>query len=707
MIRIVEWAIANSLTVALLAPVVFLVGHLSKQPAVRHGLWILLLIKLITPPLVPVDVKIPDLFQATTPAVDAAPVSDAATLVPASPSRGALLITPSSPSKAGASDHVMIARRDHAAATTDIPVLPLPDATPAPAARSVAPTIPPVPSVFWPAAARAMLLAWLVGTMVCFVVQGSRLVWFTRRLKRAAYRSAALEEEMQSVLETLEGTGKSRSPRVLMVNGVVSPMLWGVGRRATILFPAELHSQLQPEARKTLLLHELAHYHRGDSWVRVLEFVNIILFWWHPVTWWSRREIESSEEECCDQWVMGRTASSPRCYAEALLDTIDFLCERHPLAPPVSSGLGNPRELRGRLVKIMRGPGEATITAAGRVLLALVLVGLPIQPQALASLGGSFRDVLLAGADKEDFRLDAAPPSLLTRATEPVSTQAVPSSAASPVVPQKRSGSHEWAVASSKDGRFQIRARTGKRVDLVDQLKGRTVPLTDWNIASTVFLPGRDEFVTGGFDRQIRLWDAVSGTIRSTFGESSEAVLSVAAAADGRQIAAGSRGGEVTVYGTADLSMEGSWTFEVPVNSVRFSPAGDRLLVSLGGWRSESPGELAVIDLASGDVASRIRLDRPVGIAEFSADPEIAATGGWDGRIDFVRLDSGRSVASVVRPKDIVSAGAFSQDTSVFPGAGIEESRQDGAHLALEGMRRLLGSKVEGVAPAARPAAER
>ena len=28
------------------------------------------------------------------------------------------------------------------------------------------------------------------------------------------------------------------------------------------------------------------------------------LFWWHPVVWWARREMEAAEEECCDAWVV-------------------------------------------------------------------------------------------------------------------------------------------------------------------------------------------------------------------------------------------------------------------------------------------------------------------------------------------------------------------------------------------------------------------
>ena len=49
MVRLLEWAIANSLLVLLLAPICLLVGRSVRSPAFRHGLWILLLIKQLTP----------------------------------------------------------------------------------------------------------------------------------------------------------------------------------------------------------------------------------------------------------------------------------------------------------------------------------------------------------------------------------------------------------------------------------------------------------------------------------------------------------------------------------------------------------------------------------------------------------------------------------------------------------------------------------
>ncbi len=123
-------------------------------------------------------------------------------------------------------------------------------------------------------------------------------------------------------------------PRVTVVDCLVSPMLWGVGQGAQMIFPARLVKRLSSSELDSLLLHELAHYWRGDHYVRVLELACHILYWWNPLVWLARRQIEAVEEQCCDAWVLQRQRGTRHCYAEALLTTIDFLCERPLVVRP-------------------------------------------------------------------------------------------------------------------------------------------------------------------------------------------------------------------------------------------------------------------------------------------------------------------------------------------------------------------------------------
>jgi hypothetical protein len=147
-----------------------------------------------------------------------------------------------------------------------------------------------------------------------------------------------------------------------------------------LLLPAGLWPKLDNQQRAALLLHELAHWWRGDHWIRVLELATTCLYWWHPVVWWARRELHEAEEQCCDAWVVWALPGAARSYALALVETLDFLSEARPALPAVASGVGQVPDLRRRLTMIMRGSvprrlgwcGFLSVAGIGAVLLPLL-----------------------------------------------------------------------------------------------------------------------------------------------------------------------------------------------------------------------------------------------------------------------------------------------------------------------------------------------
>ena len=56
---LIETALANAAVAIVLAAVITLVGRWVRRPAMLHLLWVLVLIKLVTPPLLPIDVPVP------------------------------------------------------------------------------------------------------------------------------------------------------------------------------------------------------------------------------------------------------------------------------------------------------------------------------------------------------------------------------------------------------------------------------------------------------------------------------------------------------------------------------------------------------------------------------------------------------------------------------------------------------------------------
>ncbi len=151
--------------------------------------------------------------------------------------------------------------------------------------------------------------------------------------------------------------------------------------------------------QETLLVHELAHLRRRDHWVRMLEMVVMAFYWWCPVAWLVRRALRDAEEECCDAWVVSMLPTAARAYADALLDTVDFLAGSAPVLPLGASGLWHVRRLKSRLALIIRGGVPRRLSRAGTAgVVSLSILMVPLRPPAftartyqimdLGSLGG-------------------------------------------------------------------------------------------------------------------------------------------------------------------------------------------------------------------------------------------------------------------------------------------------------------------------------
>jgi beta-lactamase regulating signal transducer with metallopeptidase domain len=329
---------------------------LRFRPALVHSLWLLVLLKLLTPPLVHVPlprIELPDLAEAAAPAVEAeTPVPLTLELTPVSREAEPLPAAPFS--------------QPFAAESAALPEATIVEASPAPA-RDIA--------MSWQF---VIIGAWLIGSVAWFGVALIRVHRFERLLRLAEPAPESLRAELRDLAEQL---GLRRCPSVGLVPGAVAPMLWAAGGTPRLLLPRGLLGRLGRLERQTLLAHELAHLRRRDHWVRGLEFIATGLFWWHPVVWWARRELREAEEQCCDAWVVWALPSAARAYATALVETVDFLSEARPVLPPTASGFGQVRLLKRRLTMIMQGRTPRALSPVGTFsVLALAGMLLPLLP---------------------------------------------------------------------------------------------------------------------------------------------------------------------------------------------------------------------------------------------------------------------------------------------------------------------------------------
>ncbi len=183
---------------------------------------------------------------------------------------------------------------------------------------------------------------------------------------------------------------------------------------ATMLLPSDLLGNLSQRQRTTLLLHELVHLARRDPLVRWVELAALGLYWWHPVAWWARRNLERAEELCCDARVVGMLPESARAYAETLLATVEFLAESRSALPLGASGFSHVHHLTRRMEMILATnvtrrvgwPLRLTLLAIGLAVLPLSIHALQAEP---ANPGGEATDAPSTEASNtEETRIESA-----------------------------------------------------------------------------------------------------------------------------------------------------------------------------------------------------------------------------------------------------------------------------------------------------------
>jgi beta-lactamase regulating signal transducer with metallopeptidase domain len=170
------------------------------------------------------------------------------------------------------------------------------------------------------------------------------------------------------MLFRIAGSGSQCGERMLMVEGLATPCMWGV-IRPCILMPvaAKEWSQAQWQAA---VAHEQQHIRQHDGFHRVVAALARCVFWWNPLVHALCRRLEIESELCCDE--AATVSSSRRDYGEMLLNLA--VASSFETVPAWASGSG----VRERIQRLIAPTPCGRASAWGRALMVagVVLTGL-------------------------------------------------------------------------------------------------------------------------------------------------------------------------------------------------------------------------------------------------------------------------------------------------------------------------------------------
>jgi beta-lactamase regulating signal transducer with metallopeptidase domain len=371
---LLQFGLANAASAALLAVVVAVVTRFWRNPYLAHVLWVIVLMRLVAPPVFQISFRTPEWFARQPAAIQPPTLPEVVKLEPAdvSPAKHA--------DSAPASTPAAVPDGDLIGASHDPPA-PLT----APPGRVAPTTETPASPIAQPSFARSLQLfdvlagVWIAGTVLYVAITTVRVRSFARALQRSQCAAAGRLEEV--IGDIAQSIGLRRVPRLMVVDAPLPPMVWS-GWRPKVLVPQRIVESIDPSQRRLLLLHELLHIRHGDHLVRWLAVAVLALYWWNPFAWWTVRRLQNAEEECCDAAVLFFHPHDCEIYGEALLAVSEFVsCGSLPAAA-VSVGVERKKHLKRRMTMILSGSRWPKLTRAplaSLIACAVIVVGVSLR----------------------------------------------------------------------------------------------------------------------------------------------------------------------------------------------------------------------------------------------------------------------------------------------------------------------------------------
>ena len=205
----------------------------------------------------------------------------------------------------------------------------------------------------WVQAQTLILVCWLTGSAFVLISSLTRVFRFNRQISR--YSTPAPEDIQHLARELAPRLKVKKLPRILITPARLSPLVWWTGGSVRILLPQILLDKMEPARLKWVLAHELAHISRRDHWVRWLEWLTAMIFWWNPLVYLGRNRLRANEEICCDDKVLSTLSVTPRQYANTLLDALEHLAGSEIRPPAMASAMNSGGYMEQRLREIIMG----------------------------------------------------------------------------------------------------------------------------------------------------------------------------------------------------------------------------------------------------------------------------------------------------------------------------------------------------------------
>ncbi len=224
-----------------------------------------------------------------------------------------------------------------------------------------------------------VLAIWTCG---CFGMSLTIAVRSRLLARRIAKSSVPPPSELTQILEsTCRRLGSRRRPALRVCTWPIGPAVFGI-LRPTLVLPAAIAAENDAAQLRIIIAHEILHLRRRDPLVAAVQLLSQCVWWFHPLAWWMNRQINQAREMCCDVQVIANLRCPPADYAQVLIDVLRLRRTFDPM--PLSLGIRSAQVTARRIDHIMNDAGNSPRRISWLHRSLVVLCALLILP----SIGG-------------------------------------------------------------------------------------------------------------------------------------------------------------------------------------------------------------------------------------------------------------------------------------------------------------------------------
>lgn len=345
-----------------------------NRPQLAHLLWMLVLLKCLTPPLWSSQFGLFSWMQPgmTLPSVSVADEAEPGTTVPPpvedQPRSAALDLD--SPPSGDSERRISVSIGPAVSRVTDLEASPARNVLDVEPVRSgnaqsrrssESPDAPRAQRLFtsgesgdlrWKLSGISMAIAWCTGMLIVIAVAARQWIRYRSHIRRVA---APADVRIVDMAEQLaKRLGMWVTPRVLVVQDeAISPAVIGFWA-PTVLLPGSILDDMPRAKLEPILAHELIHARRLDAWAGLLQIAAQAVWWFHPLVWRVGKRLLHEADRCCDEAVVAELGCAPSHYADCLLDVIELRMDAEAVSFPPVPGLGSAEGTAQRLERIMK-----------------------------------------------------------------------------------------------------------------------------------------------------------------------------------------------------------------------------------------------------------------------------------------------------------------------------------------------------------------